>query len=226
MQYYIFKPAAGTPETGQVFPQVQKMKPGYNYKAHNSVHALSREYQKLPDYEPDLDYFIVHARANLTDLLSVTVTYGGFLISEKLKSIFEQFNLPTHKFFSAKIQHKKQFYDYYWMHIMSNLADVVDYPRSTFFVYHDYSKNLGYVDISSKEELIQKRQKIKSDNPGKLVTIWAEKIAFGPSFDKTLDLFEVGTFNSDYYISESLKYVIVKEKITGCSMHPAKNLIF
>ncbi len=226
MQYYIFKPAAGTPETGQVFPQVQKMKPGYNYKAHNSVHALSREYQKLPDYEPDLDYFIVHARANLTDLLSVTVTYGGFLISEKLKSIFEQFNLPTHKFYSAKLKHRKQFYNYYWMHIICNLTDVVDYPRSTFFVYHNFSKNLGYVDVSSNEELIQKEQKLKSDNPGKLVPIWAEKIALTPSFDRSLDLFEIGTFNSDCYISESLKQAIINEKITGSSIQPANNLIF
>jgi hypothetical protein len=225
MHYYIFKPATNTPETGPAYPQVQKMAPSYNYKAPNSVHALSRELEKLPGYEPNLDYLIVHAKAKLSDLLSVAVINGGFLISEKLKISLEQFNLPTHKFYPARVQHKKQFYNYYWMHIICNLTDFVDYPKSTFFVYHNFSKNIGYVDVTSKNELIQKRLKLKSDNPGKTVTIWAEKIKLSALFNKAFDLFEIGTFDANCYISEALQQAITKEKITGCSITPASNLI-
>jgi hypothetical protein len=77
MYYYIFKPATNTPETGFVFPQVQKMKPGYNYKAVNSVHALSRAVQHIPDFIPDLNFFVVSGIAKLTDLLSVSLVYGA-----------------------------------------------------------------------------------------------------------------------------------------------------
>lgn len=225
MSYYILKPAMDTAETGSVYPQVQKMSPGYNYNAHNSVHALSREVEKIPEYEPNLDYFIAHGKAKLSDLLSVAVVYGGFLVSNKFKTILEQFNLPIHKFYPAKVKHKNQFYSYYWLHIICNLTDQVDYPKSTFFVYHNFSKNLGYVDIASKEDLIQKRIKIKSDNPGKTVTIWGEKIVLNASFNKTLDLFEIGTFDANSYITEPLQKAINKVNLTGCSITPASNLI-
>ena len=224
MCYYILKTALNTPETGTVYPQIQKMAPGYDYKAPNSVHALSREVEKLPNYEPNLDYFIVHTKAKLSDLLSVAVINGGFLISEKLKTVVEQFNLPTHKFYPARVQHKKQFYNYYWMHVICNLTEYVDYQKSTFFVYHNFSKNLGYVDVVSKEEFIQKRLKLKSDNPGKTVTIWAEKITLNTLPNKAFDLFEIGTFDANCYISEALQQAITNEKITGCSIMPANNL--
>jgi hypothetical protein len=216
----------GTPETGQQYPQVQKMSPGYDYKASNSVYALSREYQKFPDYEPNLDYFVLHGKAKLSDLLSVAVVHGGFLISEKFQNVLEPFNLAPHKFYPARVYFRKQFYRYYWMHIICDLSDQVDYSKSTFFVYHNYSKNLGYTNVTSKEELNKKREKIETDNPGKTVTIWAEKIHLNNAFDHSLDLFDIGNFDSNYYISEQLKNKIISEKITGCDIQPAYNLIF
>jgi hypothetical protein len=225
MSYYIFKPAVNTSETGSAYPQIQKMVDGYNYKAPNSVHALSREVEKLPTYEPNLDYFVVHNRAKLSDILSVAPISGGFIISEKLKNILVNFNLPKHKFYPAKLQYKEKYYNYYWMHIICNLTENVDYQKSIFFVYYNFSKNMGYIDISSKNELIQKEQNLKMQNPGKLVVIWAEKISLNQSFDRTLDLFKIGTFDSNYYVSQSLQQVILKEKVSGCSLILATNLI-
>lgn len=225
MPYCIFKPAINSTETGPVYPQVQKMSPDYDYDAPNSVHRLSREVDKLPDYEPNIDYLILHGKAKPSDLLSVTPISNGFLVSEKLKTIFEQFNLPTHRFYPAKVQHKTQFYNYYWLHIICNLTDKVEYPKSTFFVYYNFSKNMGYVDVASKDDLLQKRQKLKADNPGKTVTIWAEKITLKHSSNKNLDLFEIGTFDANYYISEPLQQALIKAKITGYSITPASNLI-
>jgi hypothetical protein len=225
MQYYIFEPACDTPETGHQYPQVQKMKPGYDFKAVNSVHALSRAYQDFPDFEPDLDHFIVHAQAKLTELLSVAPVDGGVLISERLKNIFEQSTIVPHKFYSAKLKYRKAFYEnYYWMHIICNLSELVDYRKSTFFIYYNYAHNLGFIDVNSKEEYLKKKRKVQIDNPDKVITVWANKIYMIDHFDKNLDLFEIGAFNADYFISESLKNAIIKEKITGCSIAPADNL--
>lgn len=226
MQYYILQPASNTPEIGPQYPQVQKMKPGYNYKAPNSVYALSKAYQDFPDFEPDLDYFIVHASAKLTDLLSAAPVYGGFLISERLKSIFDRFNIAPHKFYRAKVKYKKKFFeDYYWMHIICNLSDLVDYKKSTFYIYYNYVHNLGFIDIHSKEEYFHKKAKIENDNPDKVVTVWADKIYLSNSFDRNLDLFEIGTFNANYFISTPLKHALLEEKIAGCSIASAENLI-
>lgn len=224
MPYYIIQPAVDTPETGSVFPQVQKMRPGYNYQAVNSVHALSREVEHLPEYLPDLDYFVVNGKAKLTDLLSVSVAYGGFLISPKFKELLEQCNLPVHKFFPAKVFYQKKMYDYYWMHVICDLTNDVDYTHSTFFVYHNYSQNLGFVTVSSKEDLLRKKEKLKKDNPDKTVTIWAEKIFLQPSAISNLDLFQIGLFDSNYYISGKLKEKIIDHKIFGISITQTNNI--
>ncbi|MFL9484508.1 imm11 family protein [Chitinophagaceae bacterium LWZ2-11] len=215
MNYYIFKPAINTFETGTAYPQIQKMSLGYDYKATNSVHALSRANQSLPNFSPNLDYFVVNKQAKLSDLLSVSVIRGGFLISNKLKEILEKHNLPEHQFYSAKIQFKTKFYDYYWLHIISDLTDVVDYSNSTFFIYHNYLHNLGYIKILSKQDFDIKKRKLKQDNEGKTVTIWSEAIFFNKTFENQLDLFAVSLFDNDFYITETLKNVIMNEKITG-----------
>jgi len=222
--YFILEPACNTIETGSAYPQVQKMAPGYDYYALNSVHALSRSGKKFPDFVPNLDHFVVNGKAKLTDLLSVATLHGGFLISEKLKSVLENFKLPPHKFYDAKVFYKKQFHSYYWMHIICDLTDLVDYSNSVFFIYVNYAHNLGHVPVASKIEYLQKKDKVKKDNPDKAVTIWAEKIKMTPEFDTKFDLFEIGAFDSNYYISLSLKEAIEGEKISGCSIRPAKNI--
>lgn len=226
MNYYIFKPAVNTPETGPEYPQVQKMKPGYDYKAPNSVHAVSRSHDRFPDFEPDMDYFILHSRAKLTDLLSVTPISGGLLVSERLKDLFEKFPMVAHHFYSAKIQHKKTLHEnYFWMHILSDFTNQVNYPLSTFFIYQNYTHNIGYIEISSKEDYFTKKAKIKENNPGKTVTIWAEKIQMNPEFDKNINLFEIGSFNSDCFISTELKEELIAQNITGCDIKLATNII-
>jgi len=200
------------------------MAPEYNYKAPNSVYALSRAVEKFPDFSPNLDYFIVHGKAKLTDLLSVAPIHGGFLISNRFKLLLEKFHLAPHKFYPAKVYHKKQFHEYYWMHIICNLTNLVDYPNSTFFFYLNFSHNLGYIAIASKDDYEQKKEKVKKDNPGKTITIWAEKIKLNSDFDTSLHLFEIGGFDSNYYISQPLKEAIVAANITGCHIAPAAKL--
>lgn len=227
MSFYIFKPAIDTPETGSHYPQVQKMSHGYDYKASNSVHSLSRAYDHFPNYTPNLDYFVVHDKAKLTDLLSVAVIQGGFLISDKLKSIFDEFVIVPHRYYSAILKHNKTFYhNYYWMHIIQpDLVKNVDFNNSTFFIYHKYRDNLGNIKVTSFNEFLQKKNELKNDNPGKVVTIWAEKICLFENFDKTLDAFEIGIFDSNFYISERLNNAIRDYKITGCDISLTNNLV-
>jgi hypothetical protein len=225
MSYYIFNFAVNTLEVGSQFPQIQKMSPEYNYKAFNSVYELSKLYDDFPDFTPNLDYFVLVSRAKLTDLLSVSVLRGGFLISEELKTIFDKFKISSHKYYRAKVKYGGIYYEnYYWMHIVSDLTSFVNYQNSLFFVYHNFSQNLGEIEIISKEDLLQKEKKIKSDNPGKTIAIWAKKIELLPTFDKSLDLFKISRIDGNFYISENLKNAIVNKKISGLNILEANNL--
>lgn len=225
MLYYKFAPAADTPATGPEYPQIQKMAPGYDYDTSNSVYALSRENQNIPEYTPNLDYFVLARNAKPSDLLSAAVIYGGFLVSEKFRMLLEQFQLPTHKFYPAKVKWRKEFLNYFWMHTICDLTDYVDYPSSKFFVYQNYITVLGFVDVKSKDEYLKKVEELKKANPGKILTIWASQISLPASIIKNYDLFEIGAFNADSYISESIREAILDQKITGCDISEACNLI-
>ena len=224
MKFFILKSATNTIETGPIYPQVQKMSFGYNYEAFNSVHALSRFLDKFPDFSPNLDHFILNDKSKLTDLLSVAVAYGGLLISNKFKNLFEKFSLPLHIFYPAKVLRQKEFFEYHWMHIICDLTDDVDYKKSNFIAYYNYAHNLGLVPVNSKEDLVEKRQKLKNDNPDKAITIWAEQIVLNTKAKKNMDLFKIGTFDSSIYITEVLKRAIITSKITGCEITDALNL--
>jgi len=225
MSYYIIEPACNTIETGSQYPQVQEMGPDYDYKAGNSVHALSKHVNNFPDFVPNLDYFVVKGKAKLTDLLSVAPVNGGILISSRFKELLENFNLVSHRFYFSKVFHKRVFYEYYWMHIVSNLTDFVDYPASIFFTYFNYTHNLGYTTVSSKEDYLFQKNELKKNNPGKSITIWAEKIKLNERFDKSLDFFEINSFDSHIYISEQVKAAIISKNLSGCNIKPASNLL-
>lgn len=110
------------------------------------------------------------------------------------------------------------------MHIICDLTNAVDYKNSKFFIYYNYAHNLGNVDISSKIELTEKEKKLKVDNPGETVTIWAEKLLLTKNFDTNIDLFEIGQFDSNCYISERLKKAISYTNISGVSMQQTENI--
>lgn len=221
--YYKLKTSVNTNETGPVYPQVQKMISGYDYNAPNSVYALSKQTNSFPDYTPNLDCFVVNAKAKLTDILSVSVVSGGFLISHRLKNILEKFNIATHRYYPAFVSHKRQIHKYYWIHIISDNTEYVDYPNSQFFIYQNYQYNIGPIEILSKDDLILKRKKIKEDNPGKTITIWSEYITLTEQFILQ-DLFEIGIFDAGTYVSYSLKNSLELAHISGCDIESAYNI--
>lgn len=225
--YYTFNYACDTAETGPVFPQIQKMTPGYDYESDNSVYALENSRHSFPEFVPNLDSFILHGRAKLTDVISTAPISGcGFLISGKLKEIFERYRIVSHQFYPAKVISRGKIHDnYFWMHIISDMTDLVDYPRSTFFVYKHYLTNDGVIKVNSIEDYFEKRKQLQKENPGINITIWSEKLQLKPQFDKKLDLFTIDLFDTDFYISQSLKDDLTQNNITGFVSQIANKII-
>ena len=226
MNYYEFKPACDTKETGSQYPQVQRMTPGYNKDSNVSLYAMARNIDEFPDFMPDFDSFVLHNQAKRTDLLSTFGPGWGFLISPRLKAIFEQYKMVSHRYYPAKVFHKQVYYDYYFIHIIGNVRDCVNCPLSTFFIYKSYATNERYIAIDSFDDLLMKEKKLIADNPGEVLSIWAEKIVLNNSFDKDLALFEIGNFDASNYINEELKSELVLNSITGCDILPTKKLAF
>jgi hypothetical protein len=60
MLYYTLEPACDTPETGHVFPQIQKLKPGYDDKKPDSIYSyLKKSRNGFPEEVPNLNSLIL-----------------------------------------------------------------------------------------------------------------------------------------------------------------------
>ena len=218
MMFYTIEPACDTPETGSVYPQVQDMVAGYDFTKPNSIHKL--RYNKLPDFQPDLDYFVLEKKAKPTDLISVSISPFGFLIGEKFKSILEKFTLPEHEFYPATLAVGDSKLDsYFWFLPIYNLSDQVDYSK-TIFYSKDTFNNVEKLDINSPEDVKEQWPKI-----GYTKKIVSENIYFKSGFKLNLDLFMIGVFDFNIYLSEGLKSTLINEKITGLDLRPVEYLV-
>jgi hypothetical protein len=205
MSYYILKPAVDTQETGNAYPAVESYD-DYNFNAPNSVHKLkSREF---PDFNPDMRFKLAKG-AKLCDMMGqATINAHGFLISEKLKSIFENANLVPNKFYPATIEEAKGIlHNYYWMHLVWNEGiDIIDYANSSFFVRRGL-RNIGKIEVNSFDDF-----NAKNNEMGAVNYIDYDKILLKEPI--AFDAFPI-YHGVDIFISEAMANALKNHKLSG-----------
>lgn len=216
MKYYKINYSTNLEDIG-AFPQIQKMSKKYNYDAPNSIYQLSHSVRSFPDFTPDLETLVVDSKSKITDILSVAMLpSNGFLVNSKIRTIFQNVNLPAHKYYDAKVKFKANVIkDYKWAHIISDYTDYVCYKNSEFYIY-DYFDDTFISKIKSidKEELKAIKEKVISEN--EFETIVAKKIILKKEFYKLeMDLFKISEFDHDFYVSEKLMDLLEHNTITG-----------
>lgn len=207
MQYYKISPAAGTKETGQAFPQLDDINPEYDFYAPDSVYKINAF--KIPDFIPNLDYFILNPKAKLTDVLSqAAISAYGLMVSKKFKNLLSEFNIQEHRFYKAKIKTKNDFITYYWMHLgETNILNEIDYSKSSFYI----KKGLKRIPltISSYKDYQEKRKNADTLSVIKTEQLYLQK--------QEHDLFIVPFLDGNIYISNELYNKIISQ-ISGISI--------
>lgn len=186
---------------------------GYDVKSPNSRTNLN--YDEFPDFVPDLR-FELHEKSKLTDVVDASnISAIGFLVNEKVKCIFDEFNFPTHRYYNASIlDHKGNVLPYYWMHIISNGYSLVDFEKS---VFRKSSFPLKVTATKSDEKIwvedIEdlRTQKINLFKEDKYIVADILEINNFPKYD-VLHFRDICGF---VYISEVLVNKINENKITG-----------
>lgn len=215
MNYYILSNSTDEKIVGDI-PQV-RMGPEYNFDKSNSIRDISRYH--FPEFEPDLSFFVTTPKAKLTDVITVSglISAKGFLINEKVKNILDNHKLVSRKYYVAKVYHKNQSLPYYWWHVVSDLTHCIDYNQTTFMIKRLFKVEVDNFTIVSSEDLKKKKYEI-----GTLKNMVPNKLVLNNAFDKTLDLFIIGGFNDEIFISEKLKLELEQQKVSGIQVITAQ----
>lgn len=202
MKYYVLDV---NPEP--IFPQVDNLEK-------TDVYQLITG--QSPKELPLLNYKLEKG-AQATDILSqAEISALGLIINEKVKIIFERFNIVEHQLFPISLQSITD--SYYWLHLITDLEKInwLDYSHSTF-----YRNEFGFREedllFNSYEDYTIKNKEIND-----MSTISIEKIKLNKNFDsKNYDLFILPFLSRDIYISESLKIALEKTNISGIEIKEA-----
>lgn len=219
MQFLVLKSATEKKIIGNQYPQIQTMGGTVDRDAPDSIYNVSSN--KFPNFTPNLNHFILHPNARLTDALSAAMISYGFIINEKVKKIFEQYKLPQHKFYPATVKHNEKIYtNYYWFFFISDVLDFIDYDRTSFFITDLMDNKIeDCKSIKSSMDI----KKLKDILIGKGY-INAEIIHLKEAISISYDLFEITLGNYRTYISEKLNGALTKQKITGFDIFPTQKI--
>ena len=224
--YYIVKDSLDEKTVGTDYPQTHDFIKGYKMDAHHALDEFyagkKKHYPDFPDFIPDLGGMKLSGRAKLTDWVSTS--FGGALLTPRFKEILEKYNLCPHRFYPVTLYARNVPHEYFYLHIISDYSDFVDYEKST-FVEYDFNYKGNYVEINSKKELLEEKKKIKEKNKGKNITIWGNEIIMSSKFiDMELDFFEICIIDGSLYASERLVDDIIKNNLTGLRFIPVEKM--
>lgn len=226
MKYYKI-----TENLDKVYARQEKGFEKYDIYAPNSQQALEWDY--LPDFEPVFsDLYIPPLKHGMTDILEDTgaIRGKGFIMSEKLKNIFEEYNLgkELHRFYLLNS------FDYgtgkslpnihYWFLQVIDLQknrneNYINYAQSEFFLREcDIVKDRKDISISNYNDFIQKEEKYEN------YTICYDKLVMSVAFEQEdLDMFFFSRltdfFFSNIVISERLFNRLKEEKMLDNFMY-------
>jgi len=192
------------------YPQATTIGGTINLNEPNSIWHV--EHNKLPSFIPNLNHIPVRNCAKLTDFISWVPISFGFIVSQKAKEVFEQFDLGIHAFYPARVVHKQKTYDnYFWL--LWEFPDVlpnIEYIKSKFYLGDMDDKKIKDLNINSSNDLIQITESIED-----LVSIIPELLSINDKFLSNFDVMKLPFEHYPKIITQKLAQSLEENKITG-----------
>ena len=186
----------------------------YNYKYHSSEveNFFNRDFNlgNLPDFEVRLDGLILGKNVRVTDFIGIDSLLKGICISDRVKKILEEYNLPNHRFYPvtfhqpSKVEKKIEVIEGYWLlHFELEFGKNVNFEKSEFVrdVLQFYTTDLSQIiRVNSLEEY---KAILLSTKKALLAT----KLVLKSSFDTSLDVWDTNylTGVNSYFSSRLVK---------------------
>ncbi len=214
-QYYIIGEPCGN-EVGNVFPQSSIMlEDETNVNETENVRAVMKCVDKLPSFVPKFGKVVLSDKARLTDVIS-SVHFNRFIgkiMNERALNIFQSYKLPQHKPFPLEIVYRDKVYSYFWVHIVSQEYEAIDFQKSRYKITSSIGKKIEEIVISSFADYVEKRKSFK-------VNFIKPELLYLQKSKLNLDLFQIRVGFLDFIISNNLKKSLEENKITGLEIEP------
>ncbi len=213
-EYYTISNSTDEKIVGREYPQVDCL-------TQARAHAISswQTYSNVKTLK-----FELNKKAKLTDVLSDVSLSGstGLLINDKVKAIFEKFNLMNHQYFDAIVVTPKDGeIPYSWLHLSDpEMIHKLDYTKSIFF-RTEYTFREEEIELASYAEY----ERHMDDDKDASFGVELDKIALNDSFDRSIELFTFLPFDNEIYISKELCDELLNNEITGIELEKASNFI-
>lgn len=207
-KYYKIENQIDTEEVGRnISSQTDGLVGEITFSSNHSYSIFS--HHNLPEQFVPTETIKLANSAKQTDFISTGLISGfGFVVSEKLKNILEQFKLVQHKFYPIPLVHKqRKLEDYYWLHMYQPKQEYVDFDNSTFQVRKFSQVIKDELKFKSIDEYWEERKNYK---PGQLFRIKQLKIK-----ENDYDFLYIGVGGIMKLISEELRDKLIEMKITG-----------
>lgn len=159
----------------------------------------------------------------IVDFINEMGAYGGlgYLISEKAKTILENFNLTKHKFYQLPIlEFKQKSYQYYYMQILSNPFDYsfINFEKSSFLKTDFFKENQREVLFKNDIELKYAFENL-DDLEEKIIP---NKIVLNDVYLKSkLDMFGLDNLYFPFIINSKIHKAFIENNINGIIMNKA-----
>lgn len=209
-RYYLLGNSTGE-DVGNVFPQTTGLPPGYDEGSVASMTKLTNE--TFPLVNPDLRFSLA-PEALPTNIINVgNISATGLMMDHKTRWILEDFTIIRHAFYEASVMVNGTAHTYYWLHIVPDGLNGIDFERSRFARYMIpmlRMNKISNVECGSEEEF----HHYMDSNQGFEV----EKLILAPEFaEKQYDLFffpRTGTY-PDLFAFDRLCAKLMDENVTG-----------
>jgi hypothetical protein len=210
MKYYILSNATDEKEIGSTYPQCKGVPDGYSFDWYDKPNSMTKLTNKFfPKQNPDL-VFELDEKAILTDIVSPSnISAKGFLLNEKTKNLLSDFNIIEHEFYRATIFAKGYAHKYFWLHLVKDNFDGVDFEQSDFIEANLMNRKIKSLNINSLENY----NTCRLNKEKKFNGIIAEKLVLKKHYK--LDLFFFPFIHDYLIVSQLLLNSLMKNKITG-----------
>jgi hypothetical protein len=200
---------------GRKFPQIQEISAKIDIDTKKRIEFLLADADRmLPGCK--IQGLVVSNDSILTDVLSCVYMnqYDGILCNQSFLTLLEGFNIIKHDLYHIEIEHRGNCYSYFWLAFKETLVDYVNFSKSKFYLSDPLGDKIGDLSIESKEQLLKIQKTAKAATKIKAESFVLRQHSF--------DLFQIGGWNFQIYVSPGLRDHLEKNKITGIEFRESK----